>query len=478
MNNLYASSNWVEVQRHGNGQSTWRSPTGDYYRAPTNSFDNKVNGASINRTFHDSFGVRGSTGATSTTSVTARVTQSIPKKSVQSRVFNLGKRVARNPLSKIPYAGAAYTAYELVKEVADLNNYKEDEQGFYRHPEQSEENVDYIMVKHNNYLCTINSQASMEHCCKQTGTVNLGGAQGANCQVRRYRGSPQGLTEAKINFCGSMEINICPGGCYRATVLADGISAVGSCMHKDFYSANFGVHAFPAPKDEKIYMTEADFMNLSEAMIDRAIEKWIEAAEADKPLNWSEPQVMVLSGQTVQSQPYTNAQTGQVEQAKWDFHPDRRVNVGSGQTQVTETITPRPDLTPNSPEAPMVQTPTKTDNSNQNQTQTQQQQQPQNQEDLCEKNPNILACDTLYPTNIPQDELEIPRKEIPLAFNPDNRLPEQGQCPAPVQFQVFGETYQISTQPICEIAIMLRPMLIAMTWLFAMIFCVRAVVKS
>lgn len=204
----------------------------------------------------------------------------------------------------------------------------------------------------------------------------------------------------------------------------------------------------------------------------------------------------------------------------------------NGQTTTNVNITPRNDLTPNSPTAPSTGSSTggdtggqtgnntsgQTGNDTGNQTGNQNTNQNQNNTDrttrtevkpktgeggqtdtktkpnegdktkegdkteqpqgglLCEIFPNILACDELPEKEEP--DLQIPEETINLNFSPENVFSEVGECPAPVTFQAMGATYAISLVPACTLAEMMRPFIIAMAWLVAAFFVARTVRNS
>lgn len=97
---------------------------------------------------------------------------------------------------------------------------------------------------------------------------------------------------------------------------------------------------------------------------------------------------------------------------------------------------------------------------------------------MCEKNPDILACDK-QPEKPEEDEFEIPEEKKDLFFTPDTIFPTTGTCPAPVSFTVDipfagAKMFEFDTMPICEIARRLRNLLIAMAWLVTAVFCFRS----
>ena len=92
---------------------------------------------------------------------------------------------------------------------------------------------------------------------------------------------------------------------------------------------------------------------------------------------------------------------------------------------------------------------------------------------LCKMFPRILACDEQPEAEEPN--LDLPQNTIDLNFKTDNSFQDNGQCPEPVSFQAFGQTFNISLDPICQLALMMRPIIIAMAWLMAAFFVTKTI---
>ncbi len=89
-------------------------------------------------------------------------------------------------------------------------------------------------------------------------------------------------------------------------------------------------------------------------------------------------------------------------------------------------------------------------------------------ESQCEKTPNALGCldvgdDLPKPPDIP--EYEVPFEVTPFA------LTTNAQCPVPISFTLSeflgADTYELSYQPICDFATMLKPLIIAIGFLLS-----------
>ena len=248
-------------------------------------------------------------------------------------------------------------------------------------------------------------------------------------------------------------------------------------------------------KNERV-LTQDQLADMLDPMITEGrTQKTLETLDKDNAIGqaWKDAGVSVGddgsgSGTVLDSDPYTDPRTGKAQQSRFRF------TTTGGKTTVKEEITPRPDLEPNSKDAPAAQ-PDDGDDKGQGGSSGSRDEdrdkskdkpedgaggkdKPQTQEqlDFCKEHPDILACDK-QPDSVKTDtpDLSIPKQEITLKFTPDNAFPEGGTCPEPVRFDVFGKSFAFSLQPACDLAVMLRPMLIAFAWLAAAVFCVRTV---
>lgn len=92
---------------------------------------------------------------------------------------------------------------------------------------------------------------------------------------------------------------------------------------------------------------------------------------------------------------------------------------------------------------------------------------PEDQQSLCEKHPDIVACAKM-------DEVEpedVNNEDKTLTITPKGGWGnESATCPAPVTRQVAGLSLEMSWQPFCDFAGGIRPVVIAMAWLSAALF--------
>lgn len=91
---------------------------------------------------------------------------------------------------------------------------------------------------------------------------------------------------------------------------------------------------------------------------------------------------------------------------------------------------------------------------------------PEEQQDLCEKNPDILACQKPSLGSVDPDVIvDSPRS---LSIDKDSGWgPENGTCPPPKTVQVLGVTLGMPFTMLCDFAAGIRPLLIAFAWLSA-----------
>ena len=201
-------------------------------------------------------------------------------------------------------------------------------------------------------------------------------------------------------------------------------------------------------------------------------EKIIEAAEIPES-DWGEPKVLITEETIVNSEPYTDSRDGKAKQSLFRLWPC------GGETCASETIKERPDLKPNSPEAPAAtpggnagtgsggQSGNQSGNGDKDQTE---QQKPF---DLCREHPEVMACDQ-QPE--PEDaDLTIPKETVNLDFKPENVFSTDAACPKGEEFEAFGGRFSISLEPACAAARKIRPFIIAGAWLVAAFFVARVV---
>ena len=83
--------------------------------------------------------------------------------------------------------------------------------------------------------------------------------------------------------------------------------------------------------------------------------------------------------------------------------------------------------------------------------------------DFCVKNPGILACKD---TNDPPPAETLPGKDHEVVVTPTPFL-NTASCPAPLSLTVFGATYSISYQPLCDQMSIMRALVLAIAGVMA-----------
>ena len=347
-------------------------------------------------------------------------------------------------------------AYELVKHAifGSKFSWNDDRNDFVR---PADDNT-YIVIatKYSQNVATGSSMTSLEveNICKSS-LKN-------DCELLDYSKGIDAAVAVANAYCQSKTF-VDNGKTYHYEMTGWG----GKCISSNPQRINMDSGVLIFKYVDYVPMTLDEFIEEGTPEATAAPDEWVRTSEV-KPDG--EPKIMVTDGTVAQSRPYTDPADGKAKQSKWTFNSD-----GS----VKEEITNRPDLTPDGPQAPKLdpsQVPDKKTDNPDKKTQPASQPAPI---DLCKEHPDILACDTVPDKPTTTDtEFDIPKEEIPLKFTPDNVFPTDGVCPVPVQFQAFGSTFGFSLQPACDLASMLRPMIIAFAWLVAAFFCVRTIRES
>nr|DAS55907.1 MAG TPA: Neisseria meningitidis TspB protein [Inoviridae sp.] len=255
----------------------------------------------------------------------------------------------------------------------------------------------------------------------------------------------------------------------------------GKTHHFDY--VGWGGHCFSAPEYntmtydygvvifkyvDYVPMTLDEFIEEGTPEAAESPDEWVKTSEVQPD---GEPKILVTDGTIAQSRPYTDPADGKAKQSKWTFNSD-----GS----VKEVITDRPDLTPDSPQAPKLDPNAVPDNKTDN---PDKKTQPASQPapiDLCKEHPDILACDTVPDEpESKEPKFDVPTETHDLLFAPATIFPDSGVCPAPISFELSipfsgSKTFAFDTTYICDVATKLRGLIIAVAWLVAAIFCLKA----
>lgn len=248
----------------------------------------------------------------------------------------------------------------------------------------------------------------------------------------------------------------------------EGMGGWGGRCYSEKYNTTSSLGVAIYKYVDYVPMTLDEFIEEGTPEATAAPDEWVRTSEV-KPDG--EPKIMVTDGTVAQSRPYTDPADGKAKQSKWTFGKD-----GS----VKEEITDRPDLTPDSPQAPKLDPNAVPDNKTDN---PDKKTQPASQPapiDLCKEHPDILACDTVPDEpESKEPKFDVPTETHDLLFAPATIFPDSGVCPAPISFElsipfVGSKTFAFDTTYICDVATKMRGLIIAVAWLVAAIFCLKA----
>ena len=385
---------------------------------------------------------QGTTGAVSNTVVRGTVTQTVSKRTVmQNLLANArkgGRFLGRGGLGGIAAGYVLEAAYDLVKEKLAEKGYKwDDKEGDFVNPQEYTVECSSIFDAQK-----YGRDPEKNHGYKPCGGISSYG-----------RNMPDVAKSVYTSICQSQEVE------NHTFVKAEGDANGGTCYGTRNDEPNRGLFWYVQlrtvlNKNRAITQSEFDDIILPEA--DKNPTPYVNASgdgEGNIP-GASKPEVYLLPGQIVQSDPYTNPQTGLPEQARWETSDDP--SAPGVKSKVRETITPRPDLKPDSPEAPRAKLPEKEkDGAGKDKDGKGDADKDKKQGDtdgLCEKHPEILACQKMGDVKGKEfDDIKIPHVTDDRTWQPDDFLPSDGVCPQPKTFHVMGKAFSVSYEPLCEI---------------------------
>lgn len=224
-----------------------------------------------------------------------------------------------------------------------------------------------------------------------------------------------------------------------------------------------------APQLSEIVPKEADVARLMEQLLNDNNRNHTELMNAlwnAGVLNPSNTQTMISGSpadNTFLTQPFTPAGSDQAQQTQFVVH-----NNGT----VTQSTVNRPDLAANTSQAP---TRAEVGQSQQQAQDTRPAKENSSAEkpDICAQNPNSLMC--AEAGNADYTDPVIPEKQIDFDFKPANIFSNDGVCPQPVTFEIFGKSYQFSYAQSCDFLRKVRPLIILAAMVTAMIMAYNAV---
>lgn len=282
---------------------------------------------------------QGTTGAVSNTVVRGTVTQTVAKRTVmQNLLANArkgGRFLGRGGLGGIAAGYVLEAAYDLVKE-------KLAEKGY----EWSDKDGDFVNPQEYTVECRsiFDSAKYGSDPEKNNGFKPCGG-------ISSYgRNMPDVAKSVYTSICQTQEVE------NHTFVEAEGDANGGSCLGTRNDRGDqelFWYVSLRTVLNKNRPITQAEFDDIILPEADKNPTPYVEASgdgEGNIP-GVSKPEIYLLPGQIVQSDPYTNPQTGLPEQARWETSDDP--SAPGVKSKVKETITPpAPTLSPTAPKPP------------------------------------------------------------------------------------------------------------------------------
>ena len=433
------------------------------------------------------------TGLRSASTIPVKITANVSRAGVLAGVGALVRQGAKLGTRAVPYVGTALLAYDIYKEL----NPELEKAGF----RYSEDIGDYVKY-YDNALCKgrFRSEPGYFSCVgvdsSELLALSQGGQRAKETQdllVRRVQSDFERIADVLGKDYGEPNrfktIDYC---FYNADISV-------SCSFGDLLLRYSLKHKIKSPENDS-----NSFNDLLAKKVDENPDKFIKATN----FPGYKEDVEVAPGTKLNIGPVTD-KSGNPVQVLVSFGRDSQ-----GKTTADVQVTPRPDLTPGSVEAPNVRpspdtspstNPSNNPNPNENPgTRPSPEPDPDKNPEpnlkpgtspgspvmpapangrdgkdgkdggiLCKMFPRILACDEQPEAEEPN--LDLPQNTIDLNFQTDNSFQDNGQCPQPVTFEALGSTYRISIQPACDLAVMLRPIIIAFAWLMAAFFVTKTV---
>ena len=415
--------------------------------------------------------------------INAKITASVSRAGVLAGVGALVRQGAKLGTRAVPYVGTALLAYDIYKEL----NPELEKAGF----KYSEDIGDYVKY-YENALCKgrFRSEPGYISCLgvdsSELLALSQGGQRAKETQdllVRRVRSEFERLSgELGKQISSPSEFTLIKSCVYFTDVSV-------SCYFRYGLALRFALK-------KKLTHSEPDqnsFNDLIAKKVDQNPDKFIKATN----FPGYKEDVEVAPGTKLNIGPVTD-KSGNPVQVLVSFGRDSQ-----GKTTADVQVTPRPDLTPGSVEAPNVHpspdTSPATNPSNNPNPNEQPGTRPNPEPDpdknpepnvqpgtspgtpvipgtapangrdgkdgkdgkdggfLCRYFPTILACQEMgKPTDGMFDDINIPQVTDDKTWSSDDFLPSNGVCPQPKTFHVFGKRYEASYEPLCVFAEKIR----------------------
>ena len=448
--------------------------------------------------------------------ISAKITASVSRAGVLAGVGALVRQGAKFSTRAVPYVGTALLAYDIYE------TFKDDikEQG-YKYDPETDKFLKYYPAQNCIWQRDSNGNAFDVSCY------------GVDSSIMSLKYDYSRFPEVKELMESRMESIARPYWDRRKKELAK-LSALdwnsyafshcefnwngGDCsVHKgDDYrgSVNFGLKENPRYREE---MSAQNLEQILAAKVDADPDRFIKATN----FPGYKQDVEVAPGTKLNIGPVTD-KSGNPVQVLVSFGRDSQ-----GKTTADVQVTPRPDLTPGSAEAPNVRplpdtspgtNPSNNPNPNENPgTRPNPEPDPDTNPDpnlqpgtspgspvlpgtspangrdgkdgkdgkdgglLCRFFPNILACDQLPEPSADSDP-QLPNETVNVEFEKSGIFQDSAQCPAPVTFTITvldsSKQFAFSFENACTIAERLRYMLLALAWAVAAFFCIRTVSRE
>lgn len=303
-----------------------------------------------------------------------------------------------------------------------------------------------------------------------SGTVTASGVhQGKQrtCEVKGVYPSDISATQlntALVNACvGAAQVNA-RGATYLPDNFLPTDGRTGRLCSRGNYMSDIGSNY--ARVVDYVPLTEDRFIEIAKEEADEAPDNWVNASkdEDGKVPGMSKPIVIDIDVEVVISNPYTDPNDGKPKQTKWEFEKDSK-----GEVRVKETHEARPDLEPNSPQAPKAKLDIDTEEDDEDSDSSRPTEKVASVEvELCEEGSDIIACQKLGEVDKDQfDELEVPKEEDNTAWSKEDLLPPTGVCPAPRSVNLHGYTISMEYTAICGVAERIRAVVLAVSMIAA-----------
>lgn len=481
LNNAFATNYYKIAEREG-GKAIFLTPTCQLVECASDSFGYTLNKDKFVGKASISGNIVSSNGARSISTVPATITQGVSKRAVMGEILDkarvggkaFGKGAAT--VGKVGLKGNLYSiAFGLALEaLIDSEFFWSDDAGDFVKKPTKESYFIFKTKEQNSPPESATRESLAEWCRSKPSLISLDKNNRSCSDIEIVEASGHELSKLLLDKCGSKFIKYNDGK-KEGTFKAEGRDAMGHCYAK---RQLFGIVTASVKVVENIPITLDEFIDEGTPEAAGKPDEWVKTSQVE-PSPDETPTVGVIGPASAQSSPYTDPQTGKAKQTRWDIDKDGNID---------EYDVNRPDLTPDSPEAPKIEPPkdlnsgssgTGDKSGDETDKGDKDKKQPETESfDLCKEHPNILACDKT-PTAPEPQEYQIPVETKDLMFAPDTIFPTTGICPAPVSFvldfpYIGSKTFAFEYTVACDVATKIRGIIIALAWIFSALLVVKA----